>query len=120
MRALVVDDSSAMRAVLRIILKKQNFEVMEAKDGLDALQVLQHIAPVDVILIDWNMPAMNGFELLRHIRGEATYGPTKVVMVTTETALAEMSNALAAGADEYIMKPFTPDVVADKLRLIGL
>jgi two-component system chemotaxis response regulator CheY len=120
MRALVVDDSSAMRAVLRMILKKQNFEVVDAKDGLDALQVLQNIEPVDLILIDWNMPAMNGFELLQHIRGEARYGPTKVVMVTTETALAEMSNALAAGADEYIMKPFTPDVVADKLRLVGL
>jgi two-component system chemotaxis response regulator CheY len=120
MRALVVDDSSAMRAVLRMILKKQNFEVVDAKDGLDALQVLQNIEPVDLILVDWNMPGMNGFELLRHIRREARYGPAKVVMVTTETALAEMSNALAAGADEYIMKPFTPDVVADKLRLVGL
>jgi two-component system chemotaxis response regulator CheY len=120
MRALVVDDSSAMRAVLRIILKKQNFEVVEAKDGLDALRVLQRMDVVDLMLIDWNMPGMNGFDLLQQVRGEARYGPTKVVMVTTETALAEMSNALAAGADEYIMKPFTPDVVADKLRLVGL
>ncbi len=120
MRALVVDDSSAMRAVLRMLLRKQQFEVAEAKDGLDALQVLQRIAPVDLILIDWNMPVMNGFDLLQRIRGEGKYGPTKVVMVTTETALAEMSNALAAGADEYIMKPFTPDVVADKLWLLGL
>ena len=120
MRALVVDDSSAMRAVLRMILKKQNFEVVEAKDGLEALQVLQRIELVDLMLIDWNMPGMNGFELLQNVRGNGRYGPTKVVMVTTETALAEMSNALAAGADEYIMKPFTPDVVTDKLRLIGL
>jgi two-component system chemotaxis response regulator CheY len=120
MRALVVDDSSAMRAVLRMILKKQQFEVVEAKDGLDALQVLGQIDPVDLILIDWNMPAMNGFDLLQRIRQQSAYNPTKVVMVTTETALAEMSNALAAGADEYIMKPFTPDVVTDKLRLVGL
>ncbi len=120
MRALVVDDSSAMRAVLRMILKKQNFEVVEAKDGLEALQVLQRIELVDLMLIDWNMPGMNGFELLQNVRGNGRYGPTKVVMVTTETALAEMSNALAAGADEYIMKPFTPDVVTDKLRLVGL
>ncbi len=120
MRALVVDDSAAMRAVLRMILKKQNFEVVEAKDGLEALQVLQRIELVDLMLIDWNMPGMNGFELLQNVRGNGRYGPTKVVMVTTETALAEMSNALAAGADEYIMKPFTPDVVTDKLRLVGL
>jgi two-component system, chemotaxis family, chemotaxis protein CheY len=84
------------------------------------LEVLQHIEPVDLILIDWNMPVMNGFDLLQRIRSEGKYGPTKVVMVTTETALAEMSNALAAGADEYIMKPFTPAVIADKLRLMGL
>jgi len=120
MRALVVDDSAAMRAVLRMILKKQQFEVVEAKNGLDALEVLQRVDPVDLILIDWNMPTMNGFELLQRIRQESTYNPTKVVMVTTETCSAEMSHALAAGADEYIMKPFTPDVVTDKLRLVGL
>jgi two-component system chemotaxis response regulator CheY len=120
MRALVVDDSSAMRAVLRMILKKQGFEVVEAKDGLDALQVLQRIEPVDLMLIDWNMPTMNGFELLRNVRADARFAPAKVVMVTTETAVTEMANALAAGADEYIMKPFTPDVFADKLRLVGL
>lgn len=120
MRALVVDDSTAMRAVLRMILKKQNFEVVEARDGLDALRVLQPIEPVDLMLIDWNMPGMNGFELLQNVRGNARYATTKIVMVTTETALDEMTHALAAGADEYIMKPFTPDVVADKLRLIGL
>ncbi len=120
MRALVVDDSAAMRAVLRMILKKQDFEVVEARDGLHALQVLQPIEPVDLMLIDWNMPGMNGFELLQNVRGNSRYATTKIVMVTTETALAEMTHALAAGADEYIMKPFTPDVIADKLRLIGL
>jgi two-component system chemotaxis response regulator CheY len=66
------------------------------------------------------MPGMNGFELLKNIRGNARYDPTKIVMVTTETALAEMTHALAAGADEYIMKPFTAEVIADKLRLLGL
>ncbi len=120
MRALVVDDSSAMRAVLRLILKKRDFQVSEAKNGLDALQVLEPADPFDLILIDWNMPSMNGFELLQRIRQEARHKPTKIVMVTTETAMAEMSHALDAGADEYIMKPFTPDIIFDKLQLVGL
>jgi two-component system chemotaxis response regulator CheY len=120
MRALVVDDSSAMRAVLRLILKKRDFQVSEAKNGLDALQVLEPAERFDLIFIDWNMPSMNGFELLRRIRQEAKHQTTKIVMVTTETAASEMSQALNAGADEYIMKPFTPDVIFDKLQLVGL
>ncbi len=120
MRALVVDDSSAMRAVLRLILRKRDFQVSEAKNGLDALQVLEPVEPFDLIFIDWNMPTMNGFELLERVRQEAKYNATKIVMVTTETAMAEMSHALNAGADEYIMKPFTPEIIFDKLQLLGL
>jgi len=120
MRALVVDDSSAMRAILRMALKKQDFEVMEAKHGLDALSVLAAAPPFDLILIDWNMPEMDGFELLRRIRTEAVYNATQIMMVTTETGIDQMSEALAAGANDYIMKPFTFDVIADKLRLLGL
>jgi two-component system chemotaxis response regulator CheY len=120
MRALVVDDSSAMRAILRMALKKQGFEVAEAKHGVEALSTLEVGSDFDLILIDWNMPQMNGFELLRRIRSQPRYGPTKIMMVTTETGMSQMSQALEAGADDYIMKPFTFDVVSDKLRLIGL
>jgi two-component system chemotaxis response regulator CheY len=120
MRALVVDDSSAMRAVLRMILRRQEFEVMEAKNGLEALEMLPGIQPPDLILIDWNMPAMNGFDLLQRVRQDERYLPSKVIMVTTESSAAGMSSALAAGADEYIMKPFTPDMVVDKLHMVGL
>ena len=74
----------------------------------------------DLILIDWNMPEMDGFELLRRIRPQPRYDRTKIMMVTTETGMGQMSEALAAGANEYIMKPFTFDVVRDKLRLLGL
>ena len=120
MRALVVDDSSAMRALLRMALKKQGFEVAEAKHGLDALLVLAAPGEFELILIDWNMPQMDGFELLRRVRAEPRHDRTQIMMVTTETGMDQMSEALAAGANDYIMKPFTFDVVADKLRLVGL
>jgi two-component system, chemotaxis family, chemotaxis protein CheY len=120
MRALVVDDSSAMRAMLRMALKKQGFDVAEARHGLDALSVLAASEVFDLILIDWNMPEMDGFALLRRIRAEARHNPTQIMMVTTETGMDQMSEALAAGANDYIMKPFTFDVVSDKLRLVGL
>lgn len=120
MRALVVDDSSAMRAILRMALRKHGFEVSEARDGVEALSVLAAADAFNLTLIDWNMPEMNGFELLRRIRSEPRYAATKIMMVTTETSMHQMSEALSAGADDYIMKPFTFDVVSDKLRLIGL
>lgn len=119
MRALVVDDSSTMRAILRIALKKRCFEVLEAKDGVQALSVLEKSDPVDLMLLDWNMPEMNGFELLTHVRRDPQYDGAKIMMVTTETSLGEMSKALEVGANEYIMKPFTSDVVATKLDMLG-
>ena len=120
MRALVVDDSSAMRALLRMALKRQGFEVSEAKHGLDALSVLAASGDFDLILIDWNMPEMDGFELLRRIRAEPRRDRTQIMMVTTETGMAQISEALSAGANDYIMKPFTFEVVTDKVRLLGL
>ena len=119
MRALVVDDSSTMRAILRIALKKRSFEVLEAKNGVHALTVLETAEPVDLMLLDWNMPEMNGFELLTNVRQDHKYDNAKIMMVTTETSMCEMSKALEVGANEYIMKPFTPDVVTSKLDLLG-
>jgi two-component system chemotaxis response regulator CheY len=120
MRALVVDDSSAMRAVLGMTLKRRGFEILQAKDGLDALTILSGGGQLDLILIDWNMPGMNGLELLRRIRQQPTYAGTRVLMVTTETGMGQMTDAIAAGANEYIMKPFTAEIVWDKLQLLGL
>jgi two-component system, chemotaxis family, chemotaxis protein CheY len=121
MRALVVDDSASMRAILKRTLRERGFEVAAAGNGSDALLIMaQQDHDLDVVLIDWNMPGMNGFELLREIRRQPRYDRIKLLMVTTETSRAEMLHALAAGADEYITKPFTPDVVYDKLRLAGL
>ncbi len=120
MRALVVDDSSAMRALLCLILKKQGFVVLQAKDGQQALSVLADSDPVEVILMDWNMPVMNGMELLTQVRRQSRYSGTRILMVTTETSLQQMSHALAAGANEYIMKPFTADMVHGQAAPGGL
>ncbi|MGD0929682.1 MAG: response regulator [Candidatus Korobacteraceae bacterium] len=120
MRALIVDDSSAMRAILGMTLKRQGFEVVQAKDGMDALALLEKVEPLDLILIDWNMPVMNGLQLLERIRRQPQFDRTQILMVTTETGMGQMSEALSAGANEYIMKPFTSEMVSDKLHLVGL
>lgn len=121
MRALVVDDSAVMRTMLRRVLKKQGFEaVIEASQGVEALERLAELNHFELILIDWNMPTMDGLELLRRVRSQSRYAAIPIMMVTTETSMNRMSEALAAGANDYMMKPFTLDVVADKLRLMGL
>ncbi len=120
MRALVVDDSSAMRAFLKMILRGVGYEVSEARNGREGLQALAVASLPELILLDWNMPEMNGFEMLHELRAEPHYSGIKVMMVTTETEMGEMSRALAAGADEYVMKPFTRDVILAKLDLLGL
>jgi two-component system chemotaxis response regulator CheY len=120
MRALVIDDSSTMRTILRLALRKNGFEVVEAKNGVDALAVLASSDPVDVMMVDWNMPEMDGLQFVSHVRGDPRYSRTKIMMVTTESGLPEMGRALEAGADEYLMKPFTPEVVSEKLHLMGL
>ncbi len=120
MRALIVDDCSTMRSILRNTLKMRGVEVLEAKDGFDALTVLKNTDFIDLMLVDWNMPGMNGYELLRKIRSDRMYDEVQIVMVTTETSLSAISTALDAGANEYIMKPFTPDIVMGKLEILGL
>lgn len=119
MRALIVDDSSAMRSFLRMILKQVGFETCEARNGREGIEALHKKGAPDLVLLDWNMPEMDGFTMLREMRAEPAFGAVKVMMVTTETELAEMSRALGAGADEYVMKPFTREIILDKLELLG-
>jgi two-component system, chemotaxis family, chemotaxis protein CheY len=118
-RAIVVDDSSAMRAILRVVLKQSGFEVAEAKNGSDGLQVLKRSGPVQLALIDWNMPEMGGFEMLQAIRLDRSFDAMTVMMVTTETDLDQVLKAMNCGANEYVMKPFNDEIIADKLRLLG-
>lgn len=119
MKALVVEDSAATRAILQRTLREGGFVVVAAGNGSDALLLMaQH--DLDLVVMDWNLPGMKGFDLVREIRRQPRYDKIKLVMLTTETNPAERSHALAAGAAECIAKPFTPAVVYDKLRRAGL
>jgi len=115
---LVVDDSRVVRKVARRILEDLRFEVAEAGDGVEALAWVRTALP-DVILLDWNMPVMNGLEFLRQLREERGGDHPKVVFCSVENDLDRIREALASGADEYIMKPFDGDIVASKLALVG-
>jgi two-component system, chemotaxis family, chemotaxis protein CheY len=119
-RALVVDDSSTMRSILRLTLRGAGFEVLEASNGVEALDRLDKSGTVDLVLVDWNMPEMNGYEFLCAARANHAYDRTMIVMVTTETEIVQVKVALEHGANEYIMKPFTKDAVIEKLELMGL
>jgi two-component system chemotaxis response regulator CheY len=120
MRAIVIDDSRATRAILRRILGELGFETLEAEDGQVALEVLAAEGPVEVALVDWNMPVMDGLTFVRTVRADPTHDGLTIVMVTTEGDTDHMITALEAGADEYAMKPFTAAVIRDKLALLGV
>ena len=120
MRALIIDDSKAMRSILGRMLRGQCFEVVEAANGREAMEQLQALGKVDLALVDWNMPEMNGFEFVRAVRAEHNYDGVLLMMVTTETEMDNVVRALAAGANEYVMKPFTPEVILEKLRIFGM
>jgi two-component system chemotaxis response regulator CheY len=110
-----------MRMILRRIVTKLGFEVDEAVNGRDALDKLNAAEQVpDVALIDWNMPEMNGLEFIQAVRSDPRYSRLTLLMVTTESEQSQIVRALAAGAHEYLIKPFTPDAVAEKLELLGL
>lgn len=120
MKAIVVDDSRAVRSILGRMLREIGFEVSEAEDGLVALQVLGDSGPFDLALVDWNMPEMDGLQLIQAIRANHVMDPMRIMMVTTETDIERIVRALGAGANEYLMKPFTPAAVVEKLALLGL
>jgi len=119
MRALVVDDSIPARRHAGRMLADLGFEVFEAGDGGEALQVLQRLGPVELVLLDWNMPYVDGLWFLRSLRREAIYKDVLVVMATGNTDLASVQQALGEGANEYLMKPFTQPLLLDKLTILG-
>jgi two-component system chemotaxis response regulator CheY len=116
---LVVDDSGVVRKVGRRIVEAMGFQVIEAEDGSIALELCKQALP-DIVLLDWNMPVMDGLEFLTHLRRMPGGEAPKVVFCTTENGMDHISRALAAGADEYIMKPFDKDIVAAKFQEVGL
>ena len=120
-KAMIIDDSRAMRRILGETVRQLGFEVSEASNGRDALAKLDNMGPpVRLMLVDWNMPEMNGLEFITQLRQDERFQGSLIVMVTTETAVDQMVNALEAGANEYVMKPFTKEIIQDKLRLLGL
>jgi len=119
-RAMVVDDSRAMRLILRRMLNECGFRVSEAGNGREAIDRLSAGEKAELVMVDWNMPELNGYEFIQMVRAERAFDGVRLVMVTTETEMHQVSKALEAGADEYIMKPFTREVIQDKLALIGL
>lgn len=120
MRALVIDDSLAIRKWLGRRMTAMGFdEVYEAENGSEAIRKLAEIGSVDVALVDWTMPVMDGLSFVKAIRSDPDYGNVRVVMVTSENAPAQIYQAIEAGADEYITKPVTPDALAEKLLLVG-
>jgi len=120
MRALVVDDSRVMRALLVRILTELGFEVSAARDGREGLERLKALGAVDLAVVDWRMPGMTGIEFVMAVRGDHAYDGVPVVMVSSETDPSQLARALAAGANEYVMKPFTKDVIRGKLEMLGL
>jgi two-component system chemotaxis response regulator CheY len=123
-KAMVVDDSRTIRRILSGILGQLGFEVTEAENGRAALAALDREreagTPVSLTLVDWNMPEMNGLEFVQRMRADDRNAMVFTIMVTTETQVDQMVAALEAGANEYVMKPFTKDVIEDKLRLVGV
>lgn len=122
MQALVIDDSRTMRMVLRRQLELLGYGVVEAGDGQQALEVLaaQADAPPVLATVDWNMPVMNGLEFVKAVRADPGLRDVTLMMVTTESEHGQIVRALAAGAHEYLIKPFTSDALVDKLDYLGL
>ena len=116
---LVVDDSSVVRKIARRILEEMSFEVVEAEDGERAIEICKARLP-DAILLDWNMPVMDGYEFLGKLRRMPNGDQPKVVFCTTENDIDHISRALNAGANEYIMKQFDKDIVSAKFQEVGL
>jgi two-component system, chemotaxis family, chemotaxis protein CheY len=120
-RAMVVDDSRAMRMILRKTLTQIGYDVCDAGNGAEAMALLEKgESGLSLMLVDWNMPVMCGLDLVKAVRSNERYSTITMIMVTTETEIQHISDALEAGASEYVMKPFTSDALQDKLVTLNL
>ena len=120
MRALVIDDSRVMRRIVGKNLLDLGFETIEAGNGQEALDLLASGVEVDLACIDWNMPVMDGLEFVTNVRADSSLRGITLMMVTTESEQSQIVRALAAGAHESLIKPFTPEAIREKLELLGL
>lgn len=116
MRVLTVDDFRPMRSIIRSVLEEvEGVEVVEAEDGLEALTLLRE-SRFDLVISDWNMPRMNGLELLRHVRSEEHSKNTPFLMVTVRSSKQDVLQAISGGVSSYLVKPFSPDSLKEKIN----
>jgi len=120
MQALVIDDSRATRHIINSMLQTIGFQVREAANGREGLERLAEGPLPDVVLVDWNMPEMDGLEFIKAVRAEPARADLPLVMVTTETEMERMALAYLAGVNEFVMKPFDAEMIESKLRLLGM
>jgi two-component system chemotaxis response regulator CheY len=120
MKALVIDDSRTMRRIIGGVLRPLGFDIVEAAHGQEALDALEAGLEVELACVDWNMPVLDGLSFVTAVRKERRWRDMTLMMVTTESEQSQIVRALAAGAHEYVIKPFTPEAIRDKLQLLGL
>jgi two-component system chemotaxis response regulator CheY len=120
MRALVIDDSRTIRTIIGKILKEIGMDVVEAGNGREGLQQIKQHPGIDLVLVDWNMPEMNGLEFIQALRAQRAYDRVRILMVTSETESEQVTKALTAGANEYLMKPFSREILIAKLDLLNI
>ncbi|MDC4205772.1 MAG: response regulator [Candidatus Manganitrophus sp.] len=120
MKMLVVDDSAAMRSLLRQMIKKMGHSVTEAVNGKEALEQLNVHPDIGLILLDWNMPEMDGMQLLDALGVKRLNKRPRIIIVSTECEAEKIVQAMERGADEYIMKPFTQEILEEKLSILGI
>lgn len=119
MKLLVVDDSSTMRRIIKNTLARLNYkDIVEGEHGAEAWEYLDKNADIDMLITDWNMPEMNGLELVKKVRADERFQDMPIIMVTTEGGKTEVITALKAGVNNYIVKPFTPQVLKEKLGAV--
>jgi two-component system chemotaxis response regulator CheY len=119
-RALVVDDSRVIRTIISRALVELGFQAEEAANGREAIERLEKGPAPAVVMVDWNMPEVNGLEMVKTVRAKAAWSEVKLIMITSENEIERVTTAIEAGADEYIMKPFTKDMIQEKLTLLGV
>jgi len=117
-KALVVDDSKAIREIEKRYLEELGFTVLEAENGEEALSVVKENPDLTLILLDWHMPVMNGYEFLKRLRENPAWSEIKVMMVTTENQQKSVIEAIMAGANEYLMKPFDKEMLETKIKFL--
>ena len=120
MKILIIDDSKAMRTFLGYLVRELKLESTEAADGLEALAVLAREPGIDLALVDWDMPRMNGLQFVQAVRAEPAYAALKLMIVTTQTSMDHVAAALAAGAADFLMKPVTRESLEEKLLVLGV